>query len=461
VSIDLYILLLALFQKGAVAMFLDPSVRSKEWMQCCTSLPPKGFAGGIKARLFKFYHSTLRRIPVTIPIPLKPSDGGQFTLIETGLVQPDDAALVTFTSGSTGIPKPVWRTHSFLLAQHQALRDTLDLQPGEVDFTTLPMFVLANLASGVTSMISDGDLTRMNRRKADRILRQMEKHKPVRTGGPPAFYEQLLKFPAAHSALRHFCKIYIGGGPVFPKVLKQLQNASDNADIVAVFGSTEAEPMAALAATDISPVDVEQMNQGKGLLAGRPVSSINLRIIKDQWGNALSPLSQAEFSSMECRVDEPGEVIVTGPHVMKSSSAGSGTGDKLHVDGECWHRTGDAGCIDAQGRLWLKGRCSARIQRGDLTIYPLMVETVAQSFEFVRRSALMQVSNINFVALELARQPSDQELTELRQRLEKFAVDRLLPVRRIPVDHRHRSKVAYPALMKLLQRHLRTGAAHW
>ena len=67
-------------------------------------------------------------------------------------------ALVTFTSGSTGAPKAAVRTHGFLLEQHRVLAESLRLTPDDLDLTTLPIFVLANLGSGVCSLIPDADL---------------------------------------------------------------------------------------------------------------------------------------------------------------------------------------------------------------------------------------------------------------------------------------------------------------
>ena len=82
-------------------------------------------------------------------------------------------ALVTFTSGSTGEPKAAVRTHGFLLAQHAVLEESLSLAPGEVDLTTLPIFVLANLASGVTSVIPDADLRYPGRIEPGPVFEQL------------------------------------------------------------------------------------------------------------------------------------------------------------------------------------------------------------------------------------------------------------------------------------------------
>src|SRR4029077_2703793 len=70
----------------------------------------------------------------------------------------DTPALIRFTSGSTGQPKGAVRTHGFLLEQQRVIEKSLRLVAGDVDLATLPMFVLANLASGVTSIIPPADL---------------------------------------------------------------------------------------------------------------------------------------------------------------------------------------------------------------------------------------------------------------------------------------------------------------
>jgi acyl-CoA synthetase (AMP-forming)/AMP-acid ligase II len=58
-----------------------------------------------------------------------------------------------------------------------------------------------------------------------------------------------------------------------------------------------------------------------------------------------------------------GEVVLTGDHVLKGYLHGKCDREtKFEVDGERWHRTGDAGYFDKEGRLWLVGRCNVRIE---------------------------------------------------------------------------------------------------
>ena len=132
-----------------------------------------------------------------------------------------------------------------------------------------------------------------------------------------------------------------------------------------------------------------------------------------------------------------------------------GEGDeetKISIEGEVWHRTGDAGYLDVQGRLWLLGRCSARIQDAKGTLYPFAVECVAMSFSFVRRAAFVSVGGKRVLAVEGAAPISRGNLTALQAALLWAPVDEVRQVRRIPVDARHNAKVNYPVLLRLLNR---------
>ena len=65
---------------------------------------------------------------------------------------------------------------------------------------------------------------------------------------------------------------------------------------------------------------------------------------------------------MSGRRAQPGEIVVSGAHVGAGYVGGVGDAEtKFRVGEVIWHRTGDAGYLDAHGRLWLLGRCSARI----------------------------------------------------------------------------------------------------
>src|SRR6185503_8477337 len=87
---------------------------------------------------------------------------------------------------------------------------------------------------------------------------------------------------------------------------------------------------------------------------------------------------------------EVGEIVVSGAHVLSGYLQGRGDEEtKFRVDDAIWHRTGDAGWLDAQGRLWLLGRCAARIADERGTLWPFAVECAAQQNAAIRRAALV------------------------------------------------------------------------
>ena len=80
---------------------------------------------------------------------------------------PDQSALISFTSGSTGRPKGADRTHSILLAQHDALQAHAPGREGEIDMPCFPAVVLHNLSCGISSVVPPIDL-----RHPDRPIRR-------------------------------------------------------------------------------------------------------------------------------------------------------------------------------------------------------------------------------------------------------------------------------------------------
>jgi acyl-CoA synthetase (AMP-forming)/AMP-acid ligase II len=280
----------------------------------------------------------------------------------------------------------------------------------------------------------------------------MARLRVTRSAGSPAFFERLLSAgearPAALSGLK---KVYAGGAPVFPKLLRQLQHASPGAEVEAVYGSTEAEPIAHLETRQMETADHDAMRRGAGLLAGKPIQEIQLRVICDQWGTPLGKLSADGFAARFQPAGEAGEIVVTGDHVLKSYLHKRGDEEtKFSVEGEIWHRTGDAGKLDEGGRLWLLGRCAARVEGERGRLYPFAVECVAQEHPGVNRTAFVEHKGRRCLAIETSGEFNEADADALRASLIWAGIERVLPVKRLPVDGRHNAKIDYPALRRLL-----------
>lgn len=119
------------------------------------------------------------------------------------------------------------------------------------------------------------------------------------------------------------------------------------------------------------------------------------------------------------------------------------------MDGTVWHRTGDAGWLDAVGRLWLLGRCTAKIPGKDGTLWPFAVECAAMNCPGVARAALAEVAGRRILAVQSIASSPDPTAA-VREQLAWAHLDEILPVPAIPVDKRHNAKVDYPALRAML-----------
>jgi acyl-CoA synthetase (AMP-forming)/AMP-acid ligase II len=460
-SIEFYVALLAIFRLGLVAMILDPSAGRDHVERCCALKPPRALIAGACGQLLRLLSPALRQIPLNVSVGLRIPGAVPWSrhdrLYPSAPIHPcppETPALLTFTSGTTGQPKAAVRSHGFLLAQHRALEQSLDFTPGELDLTTLPVLVLANLASGVTSLIPDADLRRPGAVEPEHFLAQLRLYRPTRTVASPALMESLADYCQARGVtVPSLRKIFCGGAPVFPRLLVKLKVAFPCATVAAVYGSTEAEPMALLQPHALQPNDLHAMAKGRGVLAGWPASSIRLRILRDQWGKLVGPYTEAEFTAACMPPGEAGEIVVSGDHVLAGYLYGHGdTETKFAVGGTRWHRTGDAGYLDDRGRLWLLGRCAARIEDRRGTLYPLGVECAALENPGIRRAAFVGYRGRRVLVLERRRGADASEFASLGETLAWARIDEIQVHRRIPVERRHNAKVDYPALSARLSR---------
>jgi olefin beta-lactone synthetase len=458
-SIALYETMIALFRLRVTAVFVDPSAGRRRLDHCVSSVRPDAFVAVPRAHWLRVTSPAIRAIPIRaaigggVPwaaaIARRVSDAG--AAVEP--CDPDTPAIITFTSGSTGEPKAAVRTHGFLIAQHHALAASLELTPGEVDLCTLPIFLLANLASGVTSVIPDADLRAPGGIDAGPVDIQIRATRPTRTVASPAFVARLVDHAVRNGTrLDTFRRIYTGGAPVFPRMLDAIANAAPDTSVVAVYGSTEAEPIAEIDRRDISADDRAAMTRGAGLLAGWPVSSLQLRILRDRWGTPLGPWTAADLERETLSSNGIGEIVVSGDHVLPGYLNGYGDGEtKIRIGPRVWHRTGDAGYLDGKGRLWLLGRCSAKARDEAGVLYPFAVECAAGEVAGVGRTAFVMHRHQRLLVAEALEDPGAVR-AGLTEHLAWAHLADVVIVDRIPVDRRHNAKVEYPALLQMLDR---------
>ncbi|WP_158266261.1 AMP-binding protein [Allosphingosinicella deserti] len=408
---DLYAGLAALWRIGAAAVLPEPALGLYGLRHAVAATAPRALLAAGLYRLLPWIAPAVRRIPLRLGL------GHAAGHADPEDVPPDTPALISFTSGTSGAPKAIVRTHDFLVAQDAAVAPLIDARGRpEVDLVAFPVFVIANLGQGITSVLPNWRLRDPAGAAGAAIRSHAERHGVSRLLLSPALAERLAKsgFPSgAHT-------LFTGGGPVFPDLVARIAEAAPALRTVSVYGSTEAEPIAHVEASHISAGDWAEMRRGAGLLAGTPSERARVRIVED-------------------------EIWVAGGHVVSGYlDPAHDRSTKVRDDqGITWHKTGDGGRFDEAGRLWLRGRIDARVG----TLWPFEVEARFRLLPGVERAALCSRASRPVVAIE-----GDAACLPVWRDAADDMRAEIVHISRIPMDRRHGSKVDKPALQRLVER---------
>jgi acyl-CoA synthetase (AMP-forming)/AMP-acid ligase II len=241
------------------------------------------------------------------------------------------------------------------------------------------------------------------------------------------------------------------GAPVPASLLRSLRAVLPAADAHTPYGMTEVLPV-----TDISLAGIEAAGGGEGVCVGRPLPGVGVRV---------SPLSLVGHSDGELtdRPGVPGEVCVQAAHVKDRYDALWALELTTSRD-PGWHRTGDVGHLDADGRLWIEGRLQHVITTAAGPVTPVGIEQRLEGLPGVSAAAAVGVgpAGAQVVVVVVVPPSRDEAGLRVRSRLRRFAgrlqladlgmadavraaagvdVAAVLLAPRLPVDVRHQSKV--------------------
>ena len=443
-GIALYEILLAVFAIGAVAVFLDAWADSKRLDYAARLAEAKAYIAIPKAYLLLLKSRALRRIPVRL-LPGFGRRGSCPDFVPSDCV-PDDPALITFTTGSTGTPKAALRTCGFLWAQHLALTDLLGVRNGDVDLATLPILALNNIACGVTTLIPDFDPARPAEIDPERIAEEARRAGVTTTTGSPAFFRRLAGASHGSNPIPTLRALHVGGAAVFPEFAAYLSAAFPNTRVSAVYGSTEVEPVAAISAEELAA----STDMSHGIPAGVISRFLDLAIVRLD-AELAHEMTDDAWRAILSSPGEAGEICVAGDHVLTTyyrNSKAERT-NNIRVGERIFHRTGDAGRL-VDGRLYLLGRASMvfRTVTG-AWCYPALVEHALAGLSASTAGTVVRGADGRAVLVLESADPHTAEDEAARLDPAHVPHDTVRVVSRIPRDPRHASKIDYGALLKM------------
>ncbi|HNW44330.1 MAG TPA: fatty acid CoA ligase family protein [Elusimicrobiales bacterium] len=392
-SIEFAALTFALFRAGAVIVLIDPGIGLANMKTCLAEARPEAFVGVPKAHAARLLLGWARdSLRISITVGAKWLWGG-FTLEQLrrpGAARPapdsaGETAAILFTSGSTGAPKGAVYTHAMFTAQAAMLRDYFRIEPGFYSVPTFPLFALFDIALGLTIVIPDMDFTRPAAVDPAMLTALINKYAAAQLFGSPALLDTLSRYGEEHkAALPSLRRVISCGAPVARAVIDRMKKMlPPETQVFTPYGATEALPVSC-----ISGAELAGLKPGlPGICVGRTWPGMETFILK--LTDSPIPAWSAELLAGN---GEIGEITVKGPVVSQEyfGRAESTALAKIRgADGALYHRMGDTGWKDADGRLWFCGRKSHRVTTAAGPLFTIPCEAVFNAHPGVRRSALV------------------------------------------------------------------------
>lgn len=366
---------------------------------------------------------------------------------------PAAEAAVLFTSGSTGPAKGVRYTHAQLAAVRDVLTAELGLIPETGLVTGFAPFALLGPALGTRSATPDMDVSAPRTLTARAVAAAVTASGATTVFLSPAAVLNVARTAdelstSQRAALGGVTQLLSTGAPVSAELLGSVADLMPAATAHSPYGMTEC-----LLVTDITLPEIRLVadSPDSGVCVGRPVHGAEVRLSAlDAGGAAVGAPAQ-----------DPGvlgEILVSAPHLKDGYH-------RLHLtdlaaarevpDSGRWHRTGDIGHLDGEGRLWIEGRLAHVVTTPAGPLGPVGPEQEVERAAGVRRAAVVGVGPPGVqqaVAVVETLPPARRaglapaDVTDRVRAACGTPLAAVLVVRELPTDIRHNSKIDRTAL---------------
>lgn len=451
----------AIYRIGAAPVIIDPGMGLRNMRRCIEQTTPEAMIAVSQVHWFrKFSPTCFKSVKIAWGIGMLLPPGVKN--ISAVKIQPeidfppvatrlDDMAAIVFTTGSTGPPKGVVYTHKIFKSQIANIREVYQAGPDYVDMSAFPLFALFAVITGMPSIIPKMDFTRPAKVNPENIIREINTHKVSFSFGSPALWRTVADYAIAHNLrMPGLKKVLMAGAPVLDDLhSKVLRVIAEDGDTWVPYGATESLTTATFTGREMIRETAAATRQGQGYCVGYINPGMTVKVIKVIDG----PINQWN-DSLELPPNERGEIVVRGDVVKAAyfnNPKATSESEIPDPDGK-WHRIGDIGYFDTQGRLWFCGRVTHRVFADNMIYYPVCSEAVFNAHPQVFRTALVQGPNqttVLFVEPIPGSFPNSkhkkQLISELLELGKQYPFTNLITdirfVSKFPVDIRHNAKI--------------------
>ncbi len=419
--VELFASILALLGKGCSVVFVEEWSKLSDISSCCQTIQCDFMITGLKGKCIRLFNKTLRKIKL-LNIHSVPEN----VCAAISLVQMDESTptIISFSSGSSGTSKAVVRTHGTLNAQFKALKNHILISESSRMCTNFPVVILLNLGLGICTVLSENIvMSNLKKSKIGELYHELKLKAVTHLAISPYLLYTLARFCLNHQLKQlKFIQILSGGSPVYPKYAETFLSAFDCQHIDILYGSSEAEP---IAASNAYSIVINRKN--KGIYAGKVDKSINCMI-----GSVIDSKFQVSENYAV------GEILVSGEHVVKQylNSELAFQKNKISIEGTVWHRTGDYGYFDENSNLFLTGQPVQTLN--NQVIYD--IEKRLSEIEGVDIGTI--ISGTAYI--QLGNQKFKSSVTQTIRNLYPELL--FIQFMNLPLDRRHNGKIKYQLL---------------
>nr|WP_298208272.1 long-chain fatty acid--CoA ligase [Ferrimicrobium sp.] len=335
--------------------------------------------------------------------------GGATPLAEWPELTETDAAMICYSSGTTGSPKGVVYSHrstylhaiSALPLFSQRSWNILESK-GDVALIVVPMFHAAAWGSPYACWFTGSTMIMPGRfLQAEPLAAMIERFRPTVSSGVPTIWNDLLHYLESHPTDISSLRMLTSGGSATPRSLIEAYLERYNIPVVSGWGMTETSPICTLA---IPPSGTPRERLVDYLeTAGKVVPGVELRIVNDQ--QQAQPWDGKAF----------GEIEVRGPWITAGYLGGRGVENFDHG----WLRTGDIATVDPQGYVRIIDRTKDVIKSGGEWISSIELENAIMAHPKVAEAAVIAVPDDRWferpLAFVVVKPGADLEVAELRE----------------------------------------------
>ena len=468
-GIEFFALTFAIFKVGAVPVVVDPGMGTSRMLRCLEESRPNAFIGipiahalrKLRPKYFKTVNQciTIGRRWFWKGLTLKDIHQTSNKPYNIAKTRQNDMAAILFTTGSTGPAKGVIYTHGIFDAQIRHIKSHFNITSDEIDLPTFPLFALFDPALGMTAVIPDMDPTKPGFVNPEKIIEPIMNHGVTNMFASPALLNRVGRYCKNKGInLPSLKRVISAGAPVSPSNIERFASTlSDGVEIHTPYGATEAMPVISIASKEILSETAELSKKGFGICVGRPINGLEVRII------AINDNPINEWSdTLILQGGDIGEITVSGDLVTKQyfRKAKANALSKIKEGNRIWHRMGDLGWMDKNGRIWFCGRKNQRVITKNGLLFTIPCEAIFNNHPMVFRSALVGFGSppdqkpVICIELEHGRKHKRKKL--IKKELLELAkssvltkdIETIIFHKAFPVDIRHNSKIFREKLAK-------------